>query len=88
MWWVGRWGSSSTTVFAGETVGLAEVVAGVGSYDADLTCSAPGLGYVDGELSGTFTVPAVPVAVTCTFTNTRTRAKLTLRKEWVDGGRG
>ena len=82
-------GSSSTTVFAGETVVLAEVLAGVGSYDAGLTCSDPaGLGYVGGELSGTFTVPAVPVAVTCTFRNTRTRAELTLRKEWVDGAAG
>ena len=81
-------GVSSVTVLAGERVVLAEVFDGVGSYDTDLSCSAPGLGYVDGALSGTFTVPAVPVAVTCTFTNTRRRATLTLRKEWVDGAAG
>ena len=52
------------------------------------TCTEPGLGYVDGDLSGTFTVPATPVDVECTFKNTRTRAELTLRKEWVDGAAG
>ena len=38
--------------------------------------------------SGIYTVPAVPVGVTCTFTNTRTSATITLQKTWVNGAAG
>ncbi len=75
------------TVFAGETITLEEALGALnlGSYDADLACTdADGLTYTAGELEGTYDVPADPSAVTCTFTNTRRSATLTLTKAWVD----
>ncbi|MBO1268557.1 DUF11 domain-containing protein [Arthrobacter cavernae] len=79
------------TVYAGETVNLGEVLApaNVGSYAASLSCTdANGLSYTPLALTGSYTVPASPVAVTCTFTNTRTSALLTLKKHWTNGAQG
>jgi hypothetical protein len=79
------------TIWAGETVGIAESFDGfdnVGSYSTELSCTEDGLTYTSGASSGSFAVPADPVDVTCTFVNTRTSAQLTLQKEWVDGADG
>jgi len=79
--------ATATVLSGGDTV-LAEVLGGVGSYDVDLVCSAPGLAYTGGDTTGTYTAPAVATDVVCAFTNTRTSATLTLRKTWVDGVAG
>ncbi|MDQ5862856.1 MAG: hypothetical protein M3536_11400, partial [Actinomycetota bacterium] len=76
---------------AGETVSLGEALApaNMGSYTTSLTCTdANGLSYTPAALTGSYAVPATPVAVTCTFTNTRTSAVLTLKKHWTDGAQG
>jgi hypothetical protein len=79
------------TVRGGETVSLAELF-GPGNpanYTTSLSCTdASGLAYTPGALTATYTVPAEPVDVTCTFTNTRRTAPLTLQKVWVDAATG
>ena len=74
-------------VFSGETVDLAEVLGAgnTGSYTSAIACDQPGLDPDANGQGGTFTVPATPVPVTCTITNTRTSAVLILQKEWVNG---
>jgi uncharacterized repeat protein (TIGR01451 family)/LPXTG-motif cell wall-anchored protein len=78
------------TVYAGEAVSLQEAMAAlnVGGYAPSLSCTQPGLSYTDGLLSGTYTVPSTPAAVTCTFTNTRTTAKISLAKAWTNAKAG
>ena len=83
------------TVYSGQPISLAESLTGIGGYTTGLACTDPsganvaGLGYVPGGLSGIYTLPgAVTSAVTCTFTNTRTSATLTLQKRWVNGAAG
>ncbi len=75
-------------IFAGETVSLVEDlgVGNTGSYTSQITCN-PSTGFTAGEggQGGTYEVPAAPVPVVCTVTNTRTAATLTLQKEWVNG---
>ena len=60
-----------------------------GTYQTNLTCTdSAGLTYNAGAPSGTYTVPAAPSTVVCTFTNTRTSATLVLQKEWVNAAAG
>ena len=73
-------------MLSGATVTLTEVLAGVGSYTSTLDCGGTPITLTG--LTGTYTVPATPADVVCTFTNTRQRATLTLQKTWVDGAAG
>jgi hypothetical protein len=71
-----------------ESVSLGETLAAsnVGSYMSTLTCDTSGLTAAAGGQSGTFDVTSTtPADVTCTFTNTRTSATVTLQKTWVNG---
>ncbi|MCL2423277.1 MAG: hypothetical protein FWD11_05195, partial [Micrococcales bacterium] len=79
---------ATARVLSGDQTRLSEVVGGIGSYDVDLVCTAPGLAYVAGDTVATYTVPATSTDVVCTYTNTRTSTTLTLRKTWVDGVAG
>jgi hypothetical protein len=81
---------AATTVLSGETVGLAEVLGAgnTGTYTSQLTCDQPGLTPTGDGRTGTYLVPATPLAVTCTITNTRTSAGLILQKTWVNGASG
>ncbi|MEE2569546.1 DUF11 domain-containing protein [Pseudarthrobacter sp. J64] len=79
------------TIYAGETVTLGEALgaANGASYTAALACTpADGLSYQPLALTGTYEVPATPVPVTCTFTNTRTSAVVTLQKHWTNAAAG
>ena len=79
------------TIFSGETVDLVESLgaANTGSYDAQIACT-PADGFTPGQggQGGTYQVPAAPIAVTCTITNTRSTTPLILRKKWVNGAIG
>ena len=81
---------ATATVFSGQTIALAEVLAAdnTGTYTSQIVCDQPGLTPMDDGRGGTYEVPAAPVAVTCTVTNTRTSASLILQKEWVNGAAG
>ena len=72
-------------VFGRETVNLAEAFGptNAGSYTTNLACTdASGLTYTAGAAGGTYTMPVDPVAVTCTFTNTRlVPGSLTITKQ-------
>ena len=46
-----------------------------GTYTSEIACNQPGLTPDADGRGGTFAVPATPVPVTCTFTNTRTSAQ-------------
>ena len=66
--------TATALVFGGETVDLSEVLGtnNTDQYATTLTCTdAAGLTYTNGASAGTYTMPQDPVAVTCTFTNTR-----------------
>ena len=73
----------TATVLSGETVSLGEVLGAgnTGAYDSTLACGQAEA--TDGTI-GTYTMPKDPAAVTCTFTNTRTRVDLVVDKAWVD----
>jgi hypothetical protein len=75
------------SITAGESVDLSEVLAGTntGTYTSALTCNQSGLTAAPDGLSGTFVVSSSPESVTCTFTNTRAQATLTLEKTWFNG---
>ena len=78
-------------MYSGQTLVLGEIfgASNTGTYTVDLTCTDPDrLSRQQNAESGTYTVPADPSDVTCTFTNTRTSASLILRKEWVNGAAG
>ena len=79
---------ATLNVFSGETVNLSEVLgaANLGSYAANLTCTAAGLTYTAGNLLGTYTMPTTPAPVTCTFTNTRTQVASTTATVIHDAG--
>src|SRR6185295_3586204 len=65
---------ATTSIFAGEVVTLSEIVTAAGGarYAPSLTCSDPtGLTYTPLSSTGTYTVPASPTPVTCTFTNVK-----------------
>ena len=80
---------ATTTVFAGETINLTEILAAanLGTYDTTLDCDQPGLDLHRRDLTGTLTIPDTPTPTTCTFTNNRRRAALDLQKAWVDSAR-
>jgi hypothetical protein len=74
-----------------ESVSLSETLpaANIGSYTSALTCDTSGLTPAAGGRSGTFDVTSTtPADVTCTFTNARTSAAVTLQKTWVNGAGG
>jgi len=88
-------GLSAATVVvpvdAGQSIDLGEVLptGDTGTYTSALSCDQSGLTAAADGRSGTFEVPASGAATTvCTFTNTRTSARLTLQKAWVDGAAG
>lgn len=79
------------TIWSGETVTLFEQLleSNEGTYDTTFECTdAANVTYTLGALTAEYAVPAVPVDVTCTFTNTRTSTTLTLDKQWVDAADG
>jgi hypothetical protein len=78
---------ASAPIYSGQTVALSEALApgNTGTYTSRLDCSN---GISETGTSGTITIPAAPVPVTCTFTNTRTEATLELVKAWVNGAAG
>jgi len=84
--------TAEATIFSGESVEVSEFLpdSNAGSYDSTLDCTPPtGLTVAEGGQAGTIEVPATPVGVSCTFTNSLTTAGiLTLRKEWVNGAEG
>ena len=78
---------ATAPIFSGETITLLEVVppdghVNIGTYSSGLSCtnSTTATGR-----TGSFTVPATPANVTCTFSNTRTSAALRLQKTWFNG---
>ena len=77
---------ADATVFSGETVSWRGAGRGQHRYLRlpDRVQPAGADARRDGR-GGTFAVPAAPVPVTCTITNTRTSATITLQKEWVNG---
>ena len=79
------------SIFSGETVSLVEDLGATntGSYTSQIACSpSGGLTPGEGGQGGTYQVPATPTPVTCTITNTRTSATMTLQKDWVNGASG
>ncbi|PIE34247.1 MAG: hypothetical protein CSA55_01215 [Ilumatobacter coccineus] len=89
--------SVSQSIYANTEVAISETMAGAntGSYASHITC----VGDVDGDgvdetvvdengTSASYTPGDTPVDVACTITNTRRRAMMTLRKEWVDAASG
>lgn len=83
--------TTTVTVYSGQTVTLAEspTATNTGSYTASLSCGPnDGLTYTAGALTGSYTVPSAPTDLTCTFTNTRRSAIVTLVKEWVGAAAG
>jgi len=74
----------SALVTSGATVELAEQLAtdNVGHYTSSLACSEDDGSSVSVD-NGALTMPAAPV--TCTFTNERTSATVTVQKTWVGG---
>lgn len=69
---------AAVTVFQGETLALAETLAGtnVGAYNSALACT----GTTDGNPSDGLTIGATDSAIVCTFTNTRRRGNLSITK--------
>ncbi|HKE71996.1 MAG TPA: hypothetical protein VKB57_00165 [Acidimicrobiales bacterium] len=78
---------ASLDVFAGDTVTLAEsFIAGTAANYEDASLACDNGVTVTGD---SFVVPGVPATpITCTFTNTRRQATLTLHKAWVNGAAG
>ncbi len=75
---------SSQAVAVDETLGTGNI----GSYDSRIACDQTGLSPNGDGRGGTFQVAVPPVAVTCTITNTRTSATMTLQKTWVNSAAG
>ena len=82
-------GSNSTTgnpvtVYAGETATLGSETFTTGSaanYNASVSCT----GAVDTNLADGLTISPADSAITCTYTNARKSATLTLSKTWASG---
>ncbi|NNE12050.1 MAG: hypothetical protein HKN41_07360, partial [Ilumatobacter sp.] len=83
---------ADTTVYAGETITVAEAFSAGSAvnYDTTVQCvdAAGDLVPVTASSSVEFDVPSAPTAITCTFTNTRIRGELTLRKQWTNAAAG
>ena len=75
---------TSVTVFAGESGTIGEVLSNAANYDATLSCSGNGTALVGNAL----TINAADTAITCTQTNTRKSATLTLVKTWANARNG
>jgi trimeric autotransporter adhesin len=78
---------SAVTVFSGEPIVLpAETFGGGGAasfYTTTVACTG-GSPLVSGAVGRTLTITNSTTATTCTYTNTRRTATLTLRKTWVN----
>lgn len=78
---------TSVTVFSGETITLPIETFGGGAqasfYNAVLACTG-GSPLASGAPGRTLTITASTALTTCTYTNTRRTATLTLRKTWVN----
>lgn len=72
---------SAVTVYAGESGSIGETfsVGSAANYAASLACAGNGTALAGSNL----TVNPADTAITCTLTNTRRSASLTLRKAWV-----
>ncbi len=82
---------ATVTIYAGETATLpAETMATgtLANYTTAVTCNAGTLTGTNGQVAGnTLAVAAPDIAtapITCTYTNTRKSASLTLRKTWAN----
>ncbi len=80
--------ATTLTVFAGETIALAEsfTTGSASNYNVNLVCvgNNAALTYTAGNTSGSLLIDASDTGVTCGFINTRKSATLVLRKSWVD----
>jgi len=75
---------TSVTVYAGESGTISEVLSNAANYNATLACTGNGT-----ALSGnTLTINPADTAITCTQTNTRKSATLTLVKTWQEAKAG
>jgi uncharacterized repeat protein (TIGR01451 family)/LPXTG-motif cell wall-anchored protein len=83
---------ANATIYAGETVSVSEAFTNgaAANHNTSLACvdASGNLVSSTGQLSGGFTVAATPTDVTCTFTNVRKQARLTLHKNWINGQAG
>ena len=71
---------TSVTVYAGETGTISEVLSNAANYTATLACT----GATDTNPTDGLTIDAADTAITCTQTNTRKSATLTLVKTWAN----
>ena len=78
---------ATATVYAGDTVGLAESLTtpSGASYQSSLACDGQTITAIG--TSGTYTVPADPDAVTCRFNNTK-RGSITIVKDVTNTANG
>ncbi|MDO8416575.1 MAG: hypothetical protein Q7S87_10240, partial [Agitococcus sp.] len=78
--------ATAVTFFAGETVTFSEsfTTGNAANYTATIACT----GAADTNLVDGLTVNAADTAITCTQTNTRKSAQLTLVKTWADARNG
>ena len=73
--------TASTLVYSGETVTVSEILGedNLGTYTSALLCTTAGEeGPEEFNITGTFTMPNT--TVTCTYTNTRTKGDLVIKK--------
>ncbi|HEX6659944.1 MAG TPA: hypothetical protein VF065_17755, partial [Ilumatobacter sp.] len=77
---------ATVTAFAGETLTLNETVVMGANYNSSLTCGAHAITYSAGARTGSIAIAPADEAstVTCTYTNTRKSATLTVEKTWND----
>lgn len=76
---------SATTVYSGESGTISESVSvgNAANYNSALACAGS-----SGLSGSTLTVAPADTAITCTYTNTRKSAQLTVRKTWSSGNIG
>ena len=74
---------TSVTVFAGESGTISETLTNAANYTATLACTG-----TTGLVGNTLTIGAADTAITCTQTNTRRSATLTLVKTWANARNG
>jgi hypothetical protein len=72
------------TVYAGESGTISEVLSNAANYTATLACT----GQRHGPVGNTLTINPADTAITCTQTNTRKSATLTLVKTWANARNG
>ena len=78
--------AATITAYAGETVTLNETVTPGANYTSSLDCGAHAITYSAGARTGSIAIAPADAAstVTCTYTNTRKSALLTVEKTWND----